>query len=368
VVEVHVIRKQGHFNIFARFQGASSGVTALYGPSGAGKTSVVNMVAGLMRPDAGRIAINGLCLFDSARRVDLPPEKRRIGYVFQDGRLLPHLSVRSNLTYGMKLTPTGRRFVKFDPVVELLGIGHLLHRRPARLSGGEKQRVAIGRALLTSPAMLLMDEPLASLDSARKAEVLPFITRLCREFAIPILYVSHALDEILNLATHMVIMEEGRVLAAGDLEALLARPEMQTRFGREESGAVIPTVVEEPEDAFGLTWLRFGDHILKVLRLQALRGEPMRVRIPARQVAIALEPPSRTSFQNILPAEIREIVDQEAPFVDVRLDLGTSLWARITRHSFQELNLKVGQSVFALIKSVAVSHASTTDLGESACG
>ena len=231
-MEIAIQHRQGNFALSVLFQGAEAGVTALFGPSGAGKTSVVNMVAGLMRPDAGRIAINGQCLFDSTRGIDLPPEKRRIGYVFQDGRLLPHLSVQANLEYGMHRTPLRRRFVQLEQVVALLGIGHLLRRRPAKLSGGEKQRVAIGRALLTSPALLLMDEPLASLDEARKAEVLPFITRLGREFAVPILYVSHALDEILKLATHMVMMENGRVLAAGELNDLLSRPELQSRLGR----------------------------------------------------------------------------------------------------------------------------------------
>lgn len=236
-MEIGVQRKQGDFFISAFFQGAESGVTALFGPSGAGKTSVVNMVAGLMRPDIGRIAINGRCLFDSARRIDLPPEKRGIGYVFQDGRLLPHLSVRANLVYGMRCTPANRRFVQLDQVVDLLGIGRLLKRRPAGLSGGEKQRVAIGRALLTSPDLLLMDEPLASLDSSRKAEVLPFIMRLGHEFAIPILYVSHAMDEILKLATRLVVMENGRVLACGDLAALLSRPDLQSHLGRDGCGA-----------------------------------------------------------------------------------------------------------------------------------
>lgn len=353
-MKISIKHRQGNFILDAAFQGAESGVTALYGPSGAGKTSIVNMVAGLQRPDAGRIAINGLCLFDSARHIDLPPEKRRIGYVFQDGRLLPHLSVRSNLTYGMHRTPVGRRFVKFDPVVDLLGIGHLLDRRPSKLSGGEKQRVAIGRALLTSPAMLLMDEPLAALDAARKAEVLPFIMRLGQEFAIPILYVSHALDEILNLAARMVMMKEGRVLADGDLEELLSRSDLRPHFGPAESESVISTVVDDPEDAFGLTRLRFGDRILKVLRIEAAKGEPVRVRISSRHVAIALAPPGRTSFLNIFPGEIREIVYDGGPSVDVRLDIGRSLWARITRQSLLELNLKPGQSVFALIKSVAV--------------
>ncbi len=359
-MEVSITHKQGNFSIDANFQGAESGVTALYGPSGAGKTSVVNMVAGLMRPDAGRIVINGLCLFDSIRRIDLPPEKRRLGYVFQDGRLMPHLSVRSNLTYGMNRTPVSRRFVKFDQVVGLLGIGHLLQRRPARLSGGEKQRVAIGRALLASPAMLLMDEPLASLDTARKAEVLPFIIRLGREFAIPILYVSHAMDEILNLATRLVMMDEGRVLADGDLEDLLSRPDLQDRFGQDESGAVISTVVDNPEDAFGLTRLRFGDRTLKVRRIQADRGDRVRVRIPARHVAIAKEAPDSSSFQNMFPGEIQEIRDHGTAFVDVGVNVGRLLWARITRQSCLDLNLKPGQAVFALIKSVNISPGTTT--------
>ncbi len=239
-MEIGIKHKQGNFSISAFFRGPESGVTALYGPSGAGKTSVVNIVAGLMRPDAGRIAISGRCLFDSARRIDLPPEKRRIGYVFQDGRLLPHLTVRANLVYGMHRTPAKRRFVGLDQVVDLLGIGHLLKRRPAKLSGGEKQRVAIGRALLTSPAMLLMDEPLASLDAARKAEVLPFIMRMGREFAIPILYVSHALDEILDLATYMVMMDNGHVLASGELQTLLSQPDLKSHFGRSDCGAALP--------------------------------------------------------------------------------------------------------------------------------
>ncbi len=357
-MEIAVTHQQGNFHIDIAFRGAVSGVTALYGPSGAGKTSIVNMVAGLSRPDAGKIDIGGLCLFDSARGIHLPPEKRRIGYVFQDGRLLPHLSVRSNLTYGMHRTPIRRRFVKFDQVIDLLGIRHLLDRRPARLSGGEKQRVAIGRALLTSPAMLLMDEPLASLDAARKSEVMPFIMRLSREFSIPILYVSHAMDEILNLADHMVMIRDGQMLAAGDLDTLLSRPDLQPYFGHSDTGAVLSTVVETPCDTHGLTHLRFGDKILKVMHIPAAKGDPMRVRIPARYVAIALEAPARTSFQNIFPGKILEIVDHDQPFVDVRLDIGTSLWARITRQSLMDLDLKIGQPVFALIKSVMVSMGS----------
>ena len=354
-MEIHVRRRQGDFLVDASFKGAKSGVTALFGPSGAGKTSVVNMVAGLIRPDSGRIAVNGLCLFDAAKRIDLPPERRRIGYVFQDGRLLPHLSVRANLAYGMRLTPADLRFITLDAVVDLLGIGHLLDRRPARLSGGEKQRVAIGRALLTSPAMLLMDEPLASLDAPRKAEVLPFIMRLSREFAIPILYVSHVMDEILNLADRLVIMEKGLVAACGDLEDLLSKPELQAHLGRDDRGSVIATVVDDPMDAAGLTRLRFGARILKVPPVAAPTGTPMRVRIASRHVAIARQAPGATSFQNIFPARVEKILDRGESLVDVRLDIGRPLWARVTRKSYLELDLQPGQPVFALIKSVAIS-------------
>ncbi len=218
MLTVQISHTQGQFDLNIAFQAPSGGVTSLYGPSGAGKTSIVQMVAGLLRPDEGYIAINDRCLYDSQKGINLPPEKRRIGYVFQEGRLFPHLSVRANLTYGMHRTPARHRFIDFDEVVALLGIDHLLARRPAGLSGGEKQRVAIGRALLTSPTMLLMDEPLASLDGARKAEVIPFIKDLGEHFSMPILYVSHEPGEILALATHVVVLKRGEVVDSGTPE------------------------------------------------------------------------------------------------------------------------------------------------------
>jgi molybdate transport system ATP-binding protein len=222
MIEVNVRKRQGNFTVEATISRREAGVTALFGPSGAGKTSVVNMIAGLSRPDEGRVRVNGSVLFDSRQRINLPPERRRIGYVFQDGRLLPHLSVRANLTYGMCRTPREKRYLTMDQVVALLGIERLLNRRPYHLSGGEKQRVAIGRALLTSPALLLMDEPLASLDEGRKAEVLPFIQRLSQTLSIPIFYVSHASDEILALADHVVVLDQGQVVAEGEPSRLMA--------------------------------------------------------------------------------------------------------------------------------------------------
>jgi molybdate transport system ATP-binding protein len=223
MLDIQVARRQGSFRVDAAFQANSTGITALFGPSGAGKTSVINMVAGLIRPDTGRIVVQDRALFDSEHRIDLSPEKRSIGYIFQDGRLFPHLTVRGNLTYGMKLTPPRRRYVEFDQAVHLLGIEQLLDRRPANLSGGEKQRVAIGRALLTSPRLLLMDEPLSSLDKARKEEVLPFIAKLPRAFKTPILYVTHSFDEIQRLADRLVLMEAGRSTAVGAVAELMSR-------------------------------------------------------------------------------------------------------------------------------------------------
>lgn len=240
MLDLRIRKNQGGFTIDAAFQSKGAGVTALFGRSGAGKTSIINMVAGLARPDIGRILLNERPLFDSEKGISLPPEKRRIGYVFQEGRLFPHLTVRANLGYGMDLIPPARRYADLDQVVALLGIEPVLSRRPAKLSGGEKQRVAIGRALLTSPSLLLMDEPLASLDAERKAEVLPFIARLSREFSIPILYVSHSLEEIMNLADTLVLMEAGRVVAAGPIETLTNRLDRFPFCTQENSRAVSP--------------------------------------------------------------------------------------------------------------------------------
>jgi molybdate transport system ATP-binding protein len=216
MLEVDVQKNLGSFSINVAFSVKIPGITALFGPSGAGKTSVVNMVAGLLRPDQGRITVNGNPVFDSQLGIDVPPNRRRLGYVFQDGRLFPHLSVKSNLTYGMKLTNKDGQRVSLDKAVDVLDLGKLLCRRPAKLSGGEKQRVAIGRALLTNPSVLLMDEPLSSLDEARKAEIIPFVLRMQKEFQIPALYVSHSKDEISLVADHVVVIQSGEVSFTGE--------------------------------------------------------------------------------------------------------------------------------------------------------
>jgi molybdate transport system ATP-binding protein len=358
VLKVSVKKKQGRFEVDASFSVASAGVTALFGASGAGKTSVINMVAGLSRPDAGLIVVNSLTAFDSERGIDVPPERRRVGYVFQDGRIFPHLSVRSNLTYGMNLVPRDRRTIAFDEVVSLLGIDSLLSRRVANLSGGEKQRVAIGRALLTSPSLLLMDEPLASLDAARKAEVLPFIERLHRQLSIPILYVTHSLNEILNLADTLVLMDAGRVRSVGAVEDVANQLEFGGLDERYESGSVLATVVDHHDTADGLTHLRFGENFLKVPLFLASKGTKVRVHINSRDVALALSPPTRTSVQNIFPATVEGVSEREEAFVDVRLDIGSPITARITKKARRDLELTNGQHIFAMVKSVAISRGS----------
>jgi len=354
MLDVHIVRQQGDFRLDVAFRSPDVGVTALFGRSGAGKTSVVNMVAGLVRPDRGHIIVNGRTLFDAAKGLHRPPETRRMGYIFQDGRLFPHLSVKSNLTYGLRRTPPAERHVALDDVVDLLGIGHLLHRRPAKLSGGEKQRVAIGRALLTSPSLLLMDEPLASLDRSRKAEVMPFLARLCVELSTPILYVSHSLEEVLNLADTMVLLDGGRVSAAGRLEDLMNRRDLQRLTGAADIGTIIAAAVEAHED--GMTRLRFQGGVLWVPEMAAPRGSPLRVRIGARSVAIALQEPADTSFQNIFRGKVTAIADGPGDFRDVQIDIGSPLLARITPRALHRLSLTPGKPVYALVKSAVVAR------------
>lgn len=242
MLDIDVRKTLGTFTIHISFVLGQTGITALFGPSGAGKSSLINMVAGLISPDSGRIVVDGQTVFHSEKNVNVPPEKRRFGYVFQDGRLFPHLSVQSNLTYGMKLVPEPERYVSFDQVVDLLDIGNILHRRPANLSGGEKQRVAIGRALLTSPRLLLMDEPLASLDQARKAEIMPFIRDLHQELAIPILYVSHLIGEVLHLSDTLVVIDSGRVNAVGKTRETLADLDLLQLSGYLQLGQLLREV------------------------------------------------------------------------------------------------------------------------------
>ena len=357
MLSVDVKRRFGDFLLEARFE-AAGGVTALFGRSGSGKTSLVNLLAGLERPEAGRIAVDDQVLFDSRHGIDVPPERRRIGYVFQDARLFPHLSVRGNLTYGMNLVPPAERHQDFDAVVALLGLESLLQRRPHALSGGEKQRVAIGRALLASPRLLLMDEPLASLDAPRKEEILPLIERLRDQLGVPVVYVSHVMEEVVRLADTLVLLSDGAVAAVGGVEELSARLDLRPVTGRHEAGAVLAVTVAGHDQEFGLSRLEFLGNRLLVPRLDLEIGSRLRIRIRARDVALALEPPAGTSILNVIPGVVREIEAGDGPRVDVLIDAGAPLIARITRRSAHALGLEPGKTVFALIKAVAIDRQS----------
>lgn len=354
-VEVDVKRRLGTFEIEARFV-SPPGITALFGRSGAGKSSVINMISGLTKPHAGRIAVDGRVLFDHERRIAVPPRKRRIGYIFQQARLFPHLKVRRNLLYGLRFTPPAERFVEFDRIVELLGIGALLEKRPPMLSGGERQRVAIGRALLASPRLLLMDEPLASLDGPRKDEILPYIERLRDQFQLPIIYVSHVFEEVMRLADHLVIMADGRVAAAGTLTQVTASLEAGSVMGLDQAGTVVTASIESHDDTDGLTRLRCAGCELIVPRLALAAGRAVRVHIHARDVTIAVQRPHGLSIQNVLPVRIAQIGVQSGPWVELQLDAGgLPIIAYVTNKAARELELDLGRSVFALIKSVAIS-------------
>ena len=355
-LEVAIAHRLGAFDLEADFR-SEGGLTALFGPSGSGKTTVVNVIAGLVRPDRGRIEVDGEVLVDTARGVFVPTHRRRLGYVFQEPRLFPHLTVRQNLLYGRWFRTSIERRTPLEQVVDVLGIAPLLRRRPIGLSGGEKQRVAIGRAWLASPRLLLMDEPLSSLDAARKDEILPYIERLRDESRIPIVYVSHAVAEVARLATQVVLMEDGRVSSVGTVDEVLSRTDALPPSARDEASAIVEALVAGHDDVAGLTTLHCRAGTLRLPRVDLPLGARVRVRIPARDVLVAVSPPEGLSARNVMPAIVREVGAGDSPTVDVRLDAhGDTLIARITRHTVLALGIKPGRHVFAVIKAVAFDH------------
>jgi molybdate transport system ATP-binding protein len=356
------------FAMEAAFTAPETGVTALFGPSGCGKSTILDAVAGLLRPQAGQVVLQGRVLLDSAAGVFVPPERRRCGVVFQDAKLFPHLSVAANLRYGMRRAPRDADGPGFDEVVALLGIAALLARRPGRLSGGERQRVALGRALLARPRLLLMDEPLAALDGARRAEVLPFLARLRDSARIPILYVTHALDEVDALADHLVLLEAGRVLAAGAVEALAVRTDLPLA-ARRDAGVLIACTVAAHDRARGLTALDFaGGRFLVPLRPEPV-GTGARIRLRARDIAVATELPRGISTQNILPATLHGISGSPtAHEVFLRLAVGpTTMLARVTQDSVPRLGLAPGMALWAVVKAVTFDHAMPRHADRPAC-
>ncbi|MCJ2071879.1 molybdenum ABC transporter ATP-binding protein [Methylobacterium sp. J-030] len=354
-IQVDVTLHRGAFTLQAAFA-AGPGLTALFGRSGSGKTTLIDLIAGLARPDRGRIVADGTALVDTEAGLFLPSHRRRIGVVFQDARLFPHLSVRTNLGYGRVFARHRADPAQVDAVIAMLGIGHLLDRRPSGLSGGERQRVAIGRALLARPRLLLMDEPLAALDEARKAEILPYIERLRDEAGVPIVYVSHAVSEVARLATTVIVLEAGRVAAAGPAEAILRRADLAPIHDA-EAGALLDMVVQAADPETGLTHLTGDAGRLLVPGLARRIGTRLRVRIPARDVLVATTRPQGLSARNILPGRICGIVpvgDEVA--VEIACN-GAHLVARVTRAAAADLGLANGQAVFAIVKSVAFDPA-----------
>ncbi len=319
------------------------GVTVLFGPSGAGKTSVINALAGLLRPDTGRISLGDRVLFEGA--VHVPAHLRRVGYVFQDARLFPHLTVRQNLTYGGDHD--------FDRLVAVLGLEGLLDRRPAGLSGGEKQRVALGRALMTKPDVVLMDEPLAALDDPRKAEVMPYIAALGAGAGLPIIYVTHAMAEVAQLADRIVILDRGKVVRQGNLEEVLADPGAARYFAKRDAGAILACTVARHED--GVTVLASDAGEVMLPGTLGAIGDAVRLRVPAQDVILSRQPLEGQSALNMLAAEITAITPLPNENVAVMLCAGAApLWAELTPMSVGKLGFVVGQTVYAVFKATAV--------------
>ena len=332
---------------------APMGVTVLFGPSGSGKSTTIAVAAGLLRPESCRVAVNGTVLADTDAGIWLPPERRRVGLVFQDSRLFPHMTVATNLRFGLRRAPPGQ--IRFDEVVDLLGIAALLGRRPHTLSGGERQRVAIGRALLAQPRLLLMDEPLASLDAARKAEIMPYLVGLKMALRLPILYVTHAFDEVARLADSLVLLDHGKVMGSGTLSEVAARADLPLAE-RDDAGAMLFCHVVAHDARRELTRLAGGGVTVLVPQLDLPEGAACRIRVPAREVILAGRAPDAISVQNVIPGVVRRIAEattRHSVLVEVALPDG-ALLSRVTLDAVARLRLSPGAPVLALVKSTSI--------------
>ena len=352
-IEVKLQKQLGEFELDVAFEAPARGITALFGRSGSGKTSVLRAVAGLQRADKAIVRINDEVWQDGQQFI--PTHKRPLGYVFQEASLFPHLSVRRNLEYGWRRTPANARRIQFDDVVALLGIIPLLQRATARLSGGERQRVAIARALLTSPKLLLMDEPLSALDHGAKQAILPYLESLHDEFAIPSLYVSHDPNEVARLADHMVLLDQGKVVAEGEAAKLLTRLDLPPA-GYDDAASLLEGLVSSHDHTYHLTWISMDCGRVAVLREDLPVGQHARVQIRARDVSLSLRAHTDTSIINILPAKVIDTHDLNPSQVLVRLELldGQTLLSRITRRSAMAMGIQEGQHLYAQVKSVAL--------------
>ena len=357
-LDLNITKRLGAFTLDVGFT-ALNGVTAVFGRSGAGKTTLINAVAGLSEPDSGHITLNATPLFDAAQRINLPAHKRRMGYVFQDARLFPHMDVTQNLRFGLRHAPAGSTGPSLDEVADLLGLTDLLKRRPTDLSGGEKQRVALGRALLSRPKMLLMDEPLAALDGPRKDNILPYFERLKSGAAgLPILYVSHALDEIARLADQLVILSKGKIAASGSIFDVLADPAIVPLVGVRQAGAVLQaTVIEHGDD--GISTLKTNAGTIELPGVAAPVGTLVRLHVLAQDVILSRTRPTGLSSVNILPVTVENIRTGDGPGAAISLDAaGDQLLARVTARAVQDLDLSEGVSCFAVIKATSIAATS----------
>ena len=355
-LEAALALDRSDFRLDAALDVALSGVTAVFGPSGCGKTTLLRALAGLEREASGRIAFDGTVWQDE--RIFVPARSRRAGLVFQDARLFSHLTVKGNVLYGHRRTPKNERMFQPETVIRLMDLEPLLGRRVGSLSGGERQRVSFARAVLANPRLLLMDEPLASLDQDRKEDILPFIERLAGELAIPTLYVSHEIDEVVRLATDLVLMNEGRIVASGPIEEVSNRFDLRSYAGRLDAGSILRMRVAGHDPAHGITRFAFAGGEVIGPGVALAEGAEVNLRIRSRDVAIALDPPGRTSILNVLPGEVVEVGPDDGPQAHVLLDVGAPLWARVMRRSVEALGLAPGRRVYALVKAVAVDRRS----------
>ena len=356
MLSVNITKAFGSFRLKTEFEVEEGSITAIFGKSGAGKTSTINAIAGLTRPDVGVIQIGNTTLFDQNLKINLPIYKRQIGYVFQDDRLFPHMTVRNNLIYGAPKTRDVANSLNLTDITGLLELAPLLERRPRTLSGGEKQRVAIGRALLSNPKLLLMDEPLASIDVQHRFEILPFIQRVREKTGITIIYVTHALEEVIFIADQIILLSEGQVTAQGTVEEIMSRLDLHPMTSRFDAGAVISATYSGYDREFDLGELSFDGGTLRIAGLNAEIGIHLRAHIRARDVSLMLDKPKDTSVLNVFKGELIEIRHEEGPQLDLLINIGTPLIARITRKSLNDLNLDIGSKVYAMIKAVAIDR------------
>jgi molybdate transport system ATP-binding protein len=354
MLKVAVKKRRGSFALEAQFELPTPGVVALFGRSGSGKSTLINVIAGLLKADSGHVVLDDAVLFDTQRHIDVLPERRRIGYVFQDAKLFPHLSVAANLRYAQDRARVPA-YVGMDLVADLLDLDALMHRRTHQLSGGERQRVAIGRALLSQPSLLLLDEPLASLDASRREELLPYLETLRDQLAIPMVYVSHDFDDVLRLATHLVLMESGTTTAQGNLSDMSLNPGVRAIIGADAVGAIVDGIVLGTDPESGLLRVQVGHGELKVHFGKAAHGARLRVQLLARDLIVATRAPQQLSVRNSLTGVVTAVTDDHEDSDLIAIDIGgTIIIARVTKAATRELGLVAGLSVWALVKTASL--------------